>query len=249
MRLARRSLVLLGALAPLCDADGERLGKKVLAGPTECDDSSQIKHGDKLSVTYTGWVDDASFKGPRGEIFDSSLKNMGASFDYTVGSGEVIYAWDKGFIGMCPGARVELIVPPVMGYNDGIQRRFEVDLIGTNRPPNSPPNLFRALDRDASSFLEVDEIVFFFSAQGREMPETMMEHNDKDGDGRISCTEFEGPKVCEGANPVPAVHGADGTTSTAAPQAQAAAPPDEAAAAALTVDPDSTKDTEQKEEL
>jgi len=76
------------------------------------DDSTGV--GDSLDVDmtavvhYTGWL-------PDGTPFDTS-RESGTPFSFRVGAGEVIEAWDTALIGMRPGGRRKLIVPPSMGY-------------------------------------------------------------------------------------------------------------------------------------
>jgi peptidylprolyl isomerase len=79
------------------------------------------KKGDKLSMQYVGVL----FKG--GEQFDASWDN-GSPFDFTLGQGNVIKGWDKGLVGIKPGGRRELIIPPNLAY--GAQ----------GQPPTIPPN-------------------------------------------------------------------------------------------------------------
>jgi peptidylprolyl isomerase len=79
------------------------------------------KKGDKLSMQYVGVL----FKG--GQQFDASWDN-GSPFDFTLGQGKVIKGWDQGLIGIKPGGRRELIIPPNLAY--GAQ----------GQPPTIPPN-------------------------------------------------------------------------------------------------------------
>ncbi len=67
--------------------------------------------GQSVRVHYTGalWKD--------GSVFDSSW-TRGTPFDFTMGEGKVIKAWDNGLVGVTVGSRVLLIVPPKDGYGD-----------------------------------------------------------------------------------------------------------------------------------
>ena len=68
-----------------------------------------IKKGDTVYVHYTG----ALYR--NGKVFDSSLER-GEPFNFTVGQGGVIKAWDTGLIGKKVGSRVLMVVPPKDGY-------------------------------------------------------------------------------------------------------------------------------------
>lgn len=87
--------------------------------------------GKTITVNYTGTLTD-------GTKFDSSLNPGRTPFEFTLGAGEVIQGWDKGFAGMKVGGKRKLIIPPSMGY--GAQGTgpipgnatliFEVELLG-----------------------------------------------------------------------------------------------------------------------
>ena len=62
-------------------------------------------------------------------------------------------------------------------------------------PPR--PNLFAELDVDEDGYLTPEEILVHFKKQdpeAAEVPEGLMEHEDKDKDGKVSWDEFSGPK-------------------------------------------------------
>ena len=65
--------------------------------------------GQTVSVQYVG----VNYK--NGKQFDSSW-DRGQPFNFTLGAGQVIPGWDKGVVGMRPGGRRELIIPPSLGY-------------------------------------------------------------------------------------------------------------------------------------
>ena len=70
-----------------------------------------VKTGNFIQVHYTGWLYE---NGVRGTKFDSSV-DRGQPFEFTVGSG-VISGWSEGVVGMKPGGKRELIIPPALGY-------------------------------------------------------------------------------------------------------------------------------------
>ena len=72
-----------------------------------------VKTGNTISVHYTGWLYE---NGKRGSKFDSSVDR--GPFNFTVGSG-VIKGWSEGVVGMKPGGKRELIIPPDLAYGPG----------------------------------------------------------------------------------------------------------------------------------
>ncbi|HVK05634.1 MAG TPA: FKBP-type peptidyl-prolyl cis-trans isomerase, partial [Armatimonadaceae bacterium] len=68
----------------------------------------EAKPGTTAVVHYTGTLTD-------GTTFDSS-REKGETFEFPVGGGQVIAAWDEGVAGMKVGGRRKLTVPPDLGY-------------------------------------------------------------------------------------------------------------------------------------
>jgi FKBP-type peptidyl-prolyl cis-trans isomerase len=79
------------------------------------------KKGDQLSMQYVG----VTFAD--GKEFDASW-DSGSPFKFQLGKGSVIKGWDQGLVGIKPGGRRELIIPPSLAY--GAQ----------GQPPTIPPN-------------------------------------------------------------------------------------------------------------
>ena len=67
------------------------------------------KSGDAVTVDYAGnsWS--------TGKEFDASWKT-GQAFPVTLGQGAVIKGWDEGLVGLKPGGRRLLVIPPDLGY-------------------------------------------------------------------------------------------------------------------------------------
>lgn len=94
----------------------------------------QTQNGDKLSVHYTGTLED-------GTKFDSSL-DRGAPFEFVLGQDQVIQGWEKGLLGMQINEKRKLIISPALGYgeqgagNGAIPPNatliFEVELLAIN---------------------------------------------------------------------------------------------------------------------
>lgn len=68
--------------------------------------------GKKVTVHYTGWLDD---QGKPGKKFDSS-RDRGSPFSFTLGVREVISGWDLGVATMHVGGRRTLVLSPDHGY-------------------------------------------------------------------------------------------------------------------------------------
>ncbi|MFD7624736.1 FKBP-type peptidyl-prolyl cis-trans isomerase [Streptomyces sp. NPDC059851] len=68
-----------------------------------------LKKGDVAQVNYYGQVWDGK------EPFDQSF-GKGKPFEVTIGAGMVIKGWDQGLEGKKVGSRLELVIPPDLGY-------------------------------------------------------------------------------------------------------------------------------------
>jgi len=69
---------------------------------------SPVKDGDSVTVNYLGVGYESQ------KEFDAS---WGAEpLTFTLGEGQVIKGWDQGIVGMKPGGRREMTVPPDLGY-------------------------------------------------------------------------------------------------------------------------------------
>lgn len=68
----------------------------------------------RITVSYSGWVYDASKPDNKGTLFDTSTGR--GAFSFNLGNAEVIEGWDQGFNGMRVGGKRRLIIPPALGY-------------------------------------------------------------------------------------------------------------------------------------
>ncbi|ORZ33892.1 hypothetical protein BCR44DRAFT_35563 [Catenaria anguillulae PL171] len=126
--LAVASAVSVAATKPKRDPPKQlRIGVK--HRPKEC--TQKTKNGDTVYMHYRGTL----FSD--GSEFDSSYKR-GTEFDFTLGAGHVIKGWDQGLLGMCPGEKRKLVIPPELGYGErgagasippGATLVFEVELV------------------------------------------------------------------------------------------------------------------------
>eukprot|EP00756_Hemistasia_phaeocysticola_P052484 Hpha_TRINITY_DN27726_c0_g1::TRINITY_DN27726_c0_g1_i1::g.157108::m.157108 len=95
------------------------------------------KAGQRVSVTYTGWLQEGGTK------FDSS-EDRGQTFGFTVGKGEVIKGWDRAVLSMRQGERARVGIPYQLAY--GVRGRpptiparagldFEIEVLEIREPP------------------------------------------------------------------------------------------------------------------
>ncbi|MGW3641697.1 FKBP-type peptidyl-prolyl cis-trans isomerase [Streptomyces sp. NPDC005143] len=101
-------------------------------------DGAKLKNGDAIQVNYLGQAWDST------KPFDNSFDRK-QPFDLTLGAGMVIKGWDQGLLGQKVGSRVELVIPPDLGYGaqgqDGIKPNatlvFVVDILKATQIPTS----------------------------------------------------------------------------------------------------------------
>ncbi|MFE0106816.1 FKBP-type peptidyl-prolyl cis-trans isomerase [Streptomyces sp. NPDC059009] len=94
----------------------------------------EVAKGDYLQANYLGQIWDTA------KVFDNSY-DRGAPTVFPIGVGQVIPGWDQGLVGKKIGSRVEMAIPPAMGYGKegnkqaGIKGTdtlvFVVDVVGT----------------------------------------------------------------------------------------------------------------------
>ncbi|MFM9367814.1 FKBP-type peptidyl-prolyl cis-trans isomerase [Streptomyces sp. Da 82-17] len=83
----------------------------------------EVKKGDSLQADYLGQIW-ASAK-----VFDNSY-DRGEPAVFPIGVGQVIPGWDKALVGKKVGSRVELAIPPALGY--GKQGNPQAGIKGTD---------------------------------------------------------------------------------------------------------------------
>ncbi|RDG38623.1 FKBP-type peptidyl-prolyl cis-trans isomerase [Streptomyces corynorhini] len=101
-------------------------------------DGAKVTKGDAIQVNYLGQSWDST------KPFDNSFDRK-QPFDLTLGAGMVIKGWDQGLEGQKVGSRVELGIPPDLGY--GAQGQgdikpnstlvFVVDILKSTQVPKS----------------------------------------------------------------------------------------------------------------
>jgi FKBP-type peptidyl-prolyl cis-trans isomerase len=80
--------------------------------------------GNRVAVTYIGWLADSSKPDNKGQQFDAQ-----ASFSFQIGLGQVIKGWEQGVVGMQVGGQRRLVIPPDLAYGSAGS--------GLNIPPNA----------------------------------------------------------------------------------------------------------------
>lgn len=98
-------------------------------------EGAQAVAGQRVSVHYTGWLDQ---DGQKGRQFDSS-RDRGQPFPFPLGAGRVIKGWDEGVAGMRVGGKRLLMIPAKLGYGSrgaggvippNADLLFDVELLG-----------------------------------------------------------------------------------------------------------------------
>ena len=178
----------------------------VYEGPKECEAKDKVEKGNYLKMHYTGTIDESSPTGEKKKEFDSS-RGRGQTFDFAVGTGQVIQGWDLGLVGLCKGAKATLVIPAEEGYGaggsgaviaGGATLNFDVEVVDVSKdaPAAAPQeNLFETIDADKDGKLTKEEIgKWFKEKQNMDMPKDLMDQEDKDKSGTVSWEEFSGPK-------------------------------------------------------
>jgi len=89
---------------------------------TKAGSGESPKKGQKVTVHYTGWLNDKN--NPEGWLeedsipgkqFDSSVDRK-QPFTFIIGVGQVIKGWDEGVASMKPGEKRRLFIPSALGY-------------------------------------------------------------------------------------------------------------------------------------
>src|SRR6266446_7354983 len=115
----RRILPLLALLAAAgCGSDSPSGPSPTSSGPYSQTDlvvgtGAAANNGNRVTVSYTGWLYDTSKPSGKGNQFDSN-----AALAFTLGSGQVIRGWDQGVLGMRIGGQRRLIIPPELAYGN-----------------------------------------------------------------------------------------------------------------------------------
>ncbi|MHC0428577.1 FKBP-type peptidyl-prolyl cis-trans isomerase [Streptomyces sp. O3] len=86
-------------------------------------DGGEVAKGDYLQADYLGQIWDTA------KVFDDSY-DRGAPAVFQIGVGRVVEGWDQGLVGKKIGSRVELAIPPELGY--GEQGQPQAGIKGTD---------------------------------------------------------------------------------------------------------------------
>lgn len=111
-------LAILALALPLSfslNAKAQTMSNGLIITDTHEGSGLPVKSGNQVQVHYTGWLYDAAATDHKGRKFDSSV-DRGEPFVFMLGAGQVIRGWDEGVVGMKPGGRRTLVIPPEMGY-------------------------------------------------------------------------------------------------------------------------------------
>nr|WP_202447797.1 FKBP-type peptidyl-prolyl cis-trans isomerase [Streptomyces sp. SID5468] len=98
-----------------------------------------VAKDDFIQANYLGQTWDSD------QPFDTSF-DKGQPLSVRIGAGQVIKGWDQGLVGQKTGSRVELVVPPGLGYGDKANQNipanstlvFVVDIVKDVKVPAGP---------------------------------------------------------------------------------------------------------------
>jgi peptidylprolyl isomerase len=93
--------------------------------------SQSVKKGDTVKIHYTGRIKD-------GPVFDSSVERDPLEFE--IGSGSIIKGLEKAVVGMKPGEKKEISVPPEEGYGD-LDQKLLFDMPKEKIPADIKPEV------------------------------------------------------------------------------------------------------------
>jgi len=96
------------SIADFAKYEESKNAEKVLIEDIVVGTGPEVKVGSQVSVHYRGWL-------TNGQVFDESY-GRGEPFSFIPGERRVITGWEEGTIGMQPGGKRRLVVPPVAGY-------------------------------------------------------------------------------------------------------------------------------------
>ncbi|MDQ0797351.1 FKBP-type peptidyl-prolyl cis-trans isomerase [Streptomyces sp. B1I3] len=109
---------------------------------------AKLKNGEAVQVNYLGQAWDST------KPFDNSFDRK-QPFGLILGAGMVIPGWEQGLVGQKVGSRVQLVVPPELGYGEQGQGQdikpnatlvFVVDVVSGKAVPKSPKGTAVAQD-------------------------------------------------------------------------------------------------------
>jgi FKBP-type peptidyl-prolyl cis-trans isomerase FkpA len=75
-----------------------------------------VIEGQKVKVGYRGYFGAEADNGMANKTFDQTVSPD--SFEFVVGSGQVIAGWDQALCGMKKGETRRITIPPHLGYGD-----------------------------------------------------------------------------------------------------------------------------------
>ncbi len=98
--------------------------------------------GQVATIHFIGWIDEQGARGR--EVFNS--RNQGQPVSFVIGTEGVMQGWNEGVIGMKPGGKRMLLIPPAMAYGArqiedvvpaNAAMMFRIELIRLEESPGS----------------------------------------------------------------------------------------------------------------
>ncbi|XP_038607849.1 peptidyl-prolyl cis-trans isomerase FKBP7 [Tachyglossus aculeatus] len=177
---------------------------EVVHQPQHC--ANRSKKGDLLNAHYDGYLAQDGSK-----FYCSRTQNEGHPKWFVLGVGQVIKGLDIAMMGMCPGEKRKVTIPPSLAYgNEGYAQGnippnatliFDIELYAVTKGPRSLET-FNQIDLDSDKKLSKTEINHYLKKEFEKddkprdqsyhdsVLEDIFKKNDHDGDGFISSKEY-----------------------------------------------------------
>jgi len=106
-------------------------------------EGTEATTGQIATIHFVGWIDE---QGQRGRQVFNSRTQRGEPVSFVIGTDGVMQGWNEGVLGMKPGGKRTLLVPPGMAYGNrqvedivpaNASMIFHIELISLTDSPDS----------------------------------------------------------------------------------------------------------------
>lgn len=168
--------------------------------PASC--GAQVKSGDEIHLMYTARFAPDTPAGTPNAVFDQTTTPVVLH----VRGDALITGLYRGLLGSCTRERRRIVIPALWAYGPqgfmdvpgNAKVVFDVDVFDTH----PLTDVFGEMDTDRDGCVELAEISSWVIRQGVHESQApavsarMLAHDDDNKDGRLTCDEFSGSKIC-----------------------------------------------------